>query len=109
MDLPIGLLCDPTGGFPQDTIDTDVPYQLYCMCQCQPLLKPGSELAASNTPPTCINLSDKEEAKVEAASKGGNCKDPKMPTQMQQEQMQMSEEEMMAAAKVAATPAPKKA
>merc|ERR1719487_990814 len=108
----MGSLCNPKGDFPAETLDTDVPYHLYCMCHCQPYFKVDAAVAASAEPPACVAFSRKEQEQVDKpdGKDAENCEDPKFPTQMEQNKMgKKSPEDLAKEAKVAGTPAPKAA
>merc|ERR1719331_1036199 len=108
MELPMGLTCDPKGKFPQRTLGKFIPYQMYCTCACQPFLKRDSKFQIGGEPASCVDMDAKEKKLVD--KQGPHCEDPKLPTQMEQEEsMKMSADDMMKLAKTANTPAPKPA
>jgi hypothetical protein len=113
MAMPLGVVCNPSGKFPAKTTDTDVPYGLFCMCACQPFLKPSAEAlgSVSQEPPACVDLDAAEKLAVDYpdGQRAENCNDPKLPTQNQQNKMAaegMSSDDVMNLAKEAATPPP---
>jgi len=110
-NMPIGQSCNPKGKFPAKTHDTDVPYQLFCMCSCQPFLKTKSKLSVTSDPPACIAFSADEKKMVDHpdGESAENCEDPKFPTQMEQNAMNMDAGGLAKLSKTAGTPAPKEA
>lgn len=86
VSIPMGLTCNPRGKFPARTHDKDVPYQLFCMCSCQPFLTVESAYSATSEPPPCIDFSAEEHKLVDHpdGERDQNCEDPKFPTQMSQ-------------------------
>merc|ERR1719198_2859744 len=78
MRIAMGSVCNPQGHFAAKTVDSDVPYHLFCMCHCQPYFSVDSQVAASAEPPACFQMSEKELEQVDSpeGKKAENCEDP---------------------------------
>merc|ERR1719401_445451 len=108
MDIALGQTCDPKGSFPQEAVDTTIPYQTFCMCGCQPYLKYDSKFSVDGSSPACVVFTPEQKAAL--MKKGPNCQDPKLPTRFEQSKMaKMTVQEVMKVAQQANTPAPKPA
>lgn len=90
-ELDPGQTCQDTESV-IDGADQGITYTLFCLCHCQPLLEKADA--------SCVPF---EKAELEAAEKkDANCKDPKLPTQMEQDAYANAEEAAKAAKKAAA-------
>lgn len=86
-----GQVCEDTESV-IDGADQGITYTLFCLCHCQPLLEKADA--------SCIPFETAE--LEEAEKKDGNCQDPKLPTQQQQDAFESAEEAAAAAKKAAA-------
>lgn len=74
-----GELCQAPEAVVRNTV---VPYAVFCLCHCQPLLT-GVTSNSLEQPDPCIDMS-KEEMLL-AGDGNGNCNDPHLPTQVEQD------------------------